>query len=731
MTAPVRPTANPELGKLRSVIANYRQQGATAEEISELIAKYHPEFTSTPATEAAREPMGTEDTIRGAIANAGEGVGFSLADEVMGGLRGAIDPRISMGEGIDQVRQERDRFAEANPKTALGLTLAGGLTSGLGLGIGAAKAVPVASRAASIAASGAGGGALAGYGSGEGGPLAGNRLGRAAGFGALGFGLGAAAPRVLQTATGLAGHGGIVDDAMAAAVPRATTGAGSATRTAASATAPARLTMAPQMGPAGGPTAPLGSSSGYSESALRTASDALSDPTPIGQRIKAWLVGQEPPTYGNARARLSEAETAGMGDEVLAMNLGGDRAARSVRAAANLPNSEAGQLVNERLARQGGALGEAVPGDIGKATGFGSAYPEVIQADMQDALGAKVKAGYDAFRAIPEVPLDPTDEAQRLFIERYVQPVIKNRQMTGNLTNSSALSGENVDAAFKNLQREIRGMQTGVSMGTRGVAEAQTLEAMRDRVLRAIDATDPNYAQLARTYALDEDVGKVVQESFETGRGIKTPGEATVALRGARPSEARAMQAGNVASLQSAARRGASNADLGDMAKFRDVARAVVGTPEARETFIALHGREQYDDLLGRLMPKIRAAAQNAQARGNSTTTKQLLDALAAGDEAAMDLLGGITTGGPRNAAMKFVSGLTLDPMNRAVRLGIGQRATEAADLLTTKGAAKSRTLLDLLEELGIEDVNRRSLPKPLSGAVQGATTRTFAGNRP
>ena len=665
----------------------------------ERISRYLESERITPEMEAAREPLGAEDTIRGALANAGEGIGFSFADELMGGLRGIVDPRISMSEGIDQVRAERDRFAAAHPKTALGLNLGGAvlpaiLTAGASTTASGAGAAPtLAQSAARVAASGAGGGALAGYGSGEGGMFSGERLARGAAGGAVGGVLGAVLPGVAGSFRESVAGGQQVGDDLLEAIAR---------RSAAPATQTAAGTVQTPV--------PFTTPTGVGAPALRAAGRALGDPAA-------------------ARANLARIEAGGMGDEALAMNVGGDRAVRAVRAAANTPDSDAGQLVNERLARQGGALGAQVPRDIGTATGFGTAYPEVTAKRMQDELAAKVEAGYEAFRNLPDVPLDPTDPALARFIEQYVNPVIRNRYETATATNASALSGRNVDAAFKNLQREVRGANAGVSMGTKGVNEAQGLESLRDRVLAAIAEVDPNYAELGRTYALDADVGKVAQEAFERGRGIRSPGEAVVAMEETArvPGAQKALRAGDVARLQEAARGRASNPDLGDLAQFRDVARAVVGNVRDKEQFIALHGQEAYDNALALLMPKVRAAAQNAAARGNSTTTKQLLDALAFGDDAMLDALNTLTTGGP-GSVVRNVLGRAVNPAQRALRLGIGRTATETADLLTTKGAGEIRSLLDLLEALGIEDAARKQAMQPVAGVAARATA---TGARP
>ena len=723
----------------------------------EAMQRYIERERVTPEMEAAKEPLGIEGTIKGAIANAGEGVGFSLADELMGGLRGAVDPRITMGEGIDEVRSERDRFAQAHPKTALGLTLGGAvlpavLTAGLATGAGA----PTMAR---VATSGAAAGAVAGYGSGEGGPVSGSRVGR----GALGAGLGYAAgrvlPHVLQTQTGLAGTGGqVTDDLLSRLAPKAAANvAGS--RAPAVAVQPANVPTSPQ---------------GFGDPAFRAAGRAI-------------------PDTKKARTVLDEIERAGMGDEALAMNVGDDQTVRAVRAAANQPGSTAGQTVNSRLAEQGGRLGESVHSDLGIATGMGGVPGPVRLDQMQQELSGKVKGAYDAFanrgdlatltaddvaelrtmlpRGVPRGTKDILYEVSRAMkgsgvgwrealegvveddaardmaftdaaVDRvtallsplrgsggfrlegavadefapYLAAVRKNPALAELPPTDARVVGE----AFHLLQEQVR--RSGRSenaVAARGVRE------LRDRVLAAIGDVDPDFARVTRDYALDETAGKVVQDAFETGMGLpgKPVGQATVELGKTTPAGQDAMLAGHVTAMQHKAGERASNADLGDLAQFRDVARAAVGTRANRQQFIELHGQEKYDALLARLLPKIKAAAQNAAARGNSTTTKQLLDALAFGDDAAMDALGQLMTGSPQGA-LRTLAGKAWSPMDRAYRLGVGKTAGETADLLTTKGAPQIRSLLDYLEQSGAESVARKKAVQPISSAV----SRTAVG---
>lgn len=665
----------------------------------EAMQRYVERERITPEMEAARTPLTAGEKVAGGIRAGYQGASFNFGDELIGGIRGATNdfgasPGLTVSGAIDEERQGLNQFRAAHPKTALGLELAGGLATGLGAAKAVGAAAPGANLARTLLTTGAGSGAVAGYGSGEGAPLSSSRLVRGTVGAGLGAALGAVAPKVLTTQGGLAGPGGQVTDDLLSRI------------SAPVATAGGRTGLA-TVQPSGMPTSP----EGYGDPAFRAAGRAI-------------------PDRGKARTLLDQLEAQGMGDEALAMNVGDDQTVRAVRAAANQPGSTAGQTVNERLARQGGALGEAVPRDIGTVTGMGGTPGPIRLDQMQRDLSAKVGEGYKAFRELPDVPLDPSDEAQRLFIERYVNPVIETRRLSGRLTGASALSGENVDAAFKNLQREIRGAQSGVSMGSRNVAEAQHLEALRDRVLSAISDVDPNYAQLARTYALDEDVGKVVQEAFDTGLGLpgKPVGTGTVELGKTTPAGQEAMRAGFATNLQQRAGARASNADLGDLAQFRDVARAVVGTPQDRERFVEMFGPEKYQAMVDRLMPKIRAAAQNAAARGNSTTTKQLLDALAFGDDAMIDAVGQLATGSPQGA-LRTVASKAFSPMDRAYRLGVGKTAGETADLLTTKGAPKIRSLLDYLDQMGTDEAARKAAVQPLTGAL--ARTAVSGGSRP
>lgn len=509
---------------------------------------------------------------------------------------------------------------------------------------------------------------------------------------------GAALGAVLPSAAGafkesVAGGQMVTDDLLARIAPRAPV-AGAGASAAASNVTPAAPTA---------PSAPrqFTTKQGFGEPALRAVRRAVGDTR-------------------QARTLLDELEAGGMGDEVLAMNVGGDRTVRAVRAAANTPDSDAGQLVNERLARQGGALGAQVPRDIGTATGFGTEFPEVTAKRMQDDLSSRVTARYEAFKARGDIgPLALDENSAREFVP-YVEAVRRNPELAALPETDARVINE----AFHLLQQDVRAAARGTDAVT-----ANTRTTLRNNVINAIRKVDPDYADVTRQYALDEDVGKVVQDAFATGRELRSPGAAVVALEEAErvPGSAQALRAGDVARMQEAARGRASNPDLGEFAQFRDVARAMVGTVRDKEQFLALHGPEAYDRAMKLLLPKIRAAAQNAAARGNSTTAKQLLDALAFGDDAMLDALNSLASGSPTQGIVRNMMGRAVNPMQRAYRLGVGQTATDAADLLTTRGAGEVRTLLDLLDELGQSDAARRAAVQPIAGA----TSRTGVSRVP
>lgn len=158
---------------------------------------YDPQTGGYVDTALVAERMGP---AQGASANFISGAPFvgEYADEALGKLDSAITGR-SPEVGQEIYRQSREQFEESNPKTALGLQIAGGVTGSLpaaGAAAGPAanfvarggNAVTQTVRASALGAAAAGTeGAVAGYGAGRGNTRGDTALVR----GAVGAGLGA------------------------------------------------------------------------------------------------------------------------------------------------------------------------------------------------------------------------------------------------------------------------------------------------------------------------------------------------------------------------------------------------------------------------------------------------------------------------------------------------------------------------------------------------------------
>jgi hypothetical protein len=140
----------------------------------------------------------TGEKISSGVLTAANSALLGVGDEVGAGVNAFIDEGLNFGEGytdrlgsaydrwLGTARRSTEQFAEENPKTAFGLEIAGGVSTGLAgaAKAGAMKAPSIASRIIRGAAGGAATGAAAGFGYGEGGLE--NRAKSAATGGAIG-----------------------------------------------------------------------------------------------------------------------------------------------------------------------------------------------------------------------------------------------------------------------------------------------------------------------------------------------------------------------------------------------------------------------------------------------------------------------------------------------------------------------------------------------------------------
>lgn len=698
---------NPQIARIRRNLAKMKAANAPQEHIDAYLATER----TTPERELANMPQTTMDTVRGGLGSALQGATFNFSDEIVAAGRAATDRDLTYRQAVDEERGQLQDFRKANPKTAFGLEMAGGLASGVGAAGAATRGGATAAR---VLASGVGGGAVAGAGAGESAP---ERAGLAVGGGVLGGILGYGAGKLATSRLGDAAASGarsfreMVEDQTPSVLDMI--GGDAAARSAAPVV---RATAAPVSDEFGAPSLRAAGR------ALRTAGSVGKELPQGPQRAGGELVGP--------RNLLAELERNGMGDDALLMNAGDDLTVRAVRAAANQPGSTAGRTVNSRLAEQGGRLGEQVPRDIANVTGFPEVGPGTmpgeirVQQMLEQAQDAS-RPFYEQARALGDIaPERLPDGAQGpvTSFERFVNSPLVQREIRrirqfpeyADLPDTDMRVLDRVYKALGDTQREL-------ATGGRRV-EATDMGRVMEEFRSALAERAPVYGQATSLYREGIEPRQAFTEGMDQFRNA-APGGIELSFRTDSPIEATSRRLGISTAMQDAARGKASNADLGDLAQFRDVARAVVGTPAQRERIIEAFGRENYEQLVATLMPKINAAAQNAAARGNSTTTKQLLDALAFGDDAMLDALTQAGQNGPVSAAKNWITGQTFGRAGRAMRLGIGETAGQTADLLTTRGAPDIRNVLGLIEQQAAIDAARRSAVAPIVGAGSRAVT--------
>lgn len=692
MTVPMPPESEAQRrARIRDELAYLQGEVRAGRARPQVIDAYVRRERITPEQELARMPMTAGETAGNVARAVYQGATLNFGDEIMGTVRGITDPNLTVAEGIADERNQLDRLRTEMPKTALASELAGGVATGIGA-LRAAGTLPKLMVAAPIRTAAATG-AIAGAGAGES-PT--GRAVSAAGGAVVGGVLGAAADKVARSVPVQRGVQAVrtaVDDLQASGQP------------AVEATMPTRL-RTPRV-------------------------------TAARQSV-ARVLADETGSMDAARTQLAELQAAGMGDEALLLNTGGEPAARVARAVANAPSvpfarTSANEVLGDALARQGGALGDQVSDDIARATGLGGKPGPVVLADMQDELASRTGAAFENFRQRGDLlqgALANNQQKLATFLaddnvaEVLAPRIAAIRAADPELRTAPVTDARFLDELFKDVQADLRGARQAMQSGNRGNASADVrrLSAVRDAMLDAIGEVDPAYATAVRQYALDEDVGKVVQRGFD--RGLQLPqrgtpvGTFTAEARRLPAAGAQAMRAGAATAYQSAADDVASNVALGELAKFRDVARNVVGTKGQAKKFTEIFGERAYNDLLGRLKPKIRAAALNAIVRGNSTTARQLLDALAIGEDAVVDVLSAATSGQGLVAAV--VQKLRA-PVAAIRAAGLGETATDAAKLLTVRGPRRIKIAQDALERIAKEELARRRAVQPVAGAASRA----------
>lgn len=132
------------------------------------------DIANAPKFETEEPDLSLGENIAGGVRELAAGATFEFADEAEAAVRSAASGQ-PYQKVLDEIRQKRALFEQANPATALGLNLAGGIgttfipgVNVLGRGIqGLTGISKLSSPAARVAATGATAGALSGFGAGE------------------------------------------------------------------------------------------------------------------------------------------------------------------------------------------------------------------------------------------------------------------------------------------------------------------------------------------------------------------------------------------------------------------------------------------------------------------------------------------------------------------------------------------------------------------------------------
>jgi len=106
------------------------------------------------------------NVMSGPVASTGSGLTFAFQDEIVGGLRGALSPNLTMKEGIDLERKALKQYQEKNPLESLGYEVGGAVIPAIAT-FGGSTPLTTAKVGTSAAKAGASGFAY-GAGSGEG-----------------------------------------------------------------------------------------------------------------------------------------------------------------------------------------------------------------------------------------------------------------------------------------------------------------------------------------------------------------------------------------------------------------------------------------------------------------------------------------------------------------------------------------------------------------------------------
>lgn len=689
MSAPIppeRPTDNPRIARVRRNLAKLKAANAPQEDIDAYLAMEQ----VTPEEELAQMPRTAMENVRGGLGSALQGATFNFADEIVGAGRAAIDPNLTYREAVADERQQLRDFREANPKTAFGLEMGGGLVGGLGAAKLATTGLKGLSTAGKVAAGGLGGGALGGVGAGE---TPAGRVGLGLFGGTLGGILGAGAGALAKSRVGdaLSRRGRTLLDAIAD-----------------------QSTGQPAM---------MGQ-------AAREGIEAL-DPTQTAavRSLMERMGSATDEAPAKALERLRQIEAAGLGADVMPADVL-PAGPRELRRAANI--SPAGQeMAQQRLGQRASQVGPRARTALTEATGL---TPETTAEGVEQLVqqrASRARPLYEQAMQEGAQAASGNPQVAALLQEPDIAAIVGRLQATRQFRDLAPDDPKMLDAIYKALSDREADLSSAMARAASANEPANIgrfglddVRAAKQQVLAAMDEVAPSYRTAVSQFAEDSQL----RRAYESGVDLfnKPVGDIRVAMQEMKPDELELFKRGVFDALVENRVGRLPNPDLGEVARTaKGYGQTLVDTDAAAQRIRQVFGEDEYNRLLNVAKAEGRFSQTAQEGLQNSSTARQLADMGVFGQFAqdaaenvspsptwwAARMARSVARRGQDEWAKRFN-----EPANRA-----------AVDMLTQQGPEAVTTLLDYLQRMAAADAARTRAV----GVGAGAATRPLVNRVP
>lgn len=421
----------------------------------------------------------------------------------------------------------------------------------------------------------------------------------------------------------------------------------------------------------------------------------------------------------DAAARLADLQSTGA--NAVIGDIGGETTRRLARSASNL-SSEAGEAlsgaVSDRFASQGDRVVNILrgfgPSSAGKTLeqleqaarlanrpAYGRAYMQGGNGLWNDNLAslAQAPAVQDAIRSVLKTGANKT-VAEGM-------PPIRNAFTTdaaGNLTLARRPDGS---VAMPNLQfwdyvaRELRG-KAGEAARSGNKDLASDFTNLRRMLLHELDAAVPAFkgARAGAAQFFQAEDALEAGQKFVSSRMAND--EARKAVSTMKPQERELFAEGFRSDLI---------AKIGEIGDGRDVVKAVFGNPASRERVEIALGKAQAAQLQAALTVEQALLPLQAAVKGNSTTTQQLANLLAAGSMPATGgALGFLQGRDTASAVAGALAGAAVKRGNTRIQAGLAKeigkmlasddlKLIQRATTMASKSPAVMRFIQDFADE--------------------------------